>query len=173
MVEKPAKNELKDREIEKLGEKIKESKKLTKTDQQRVNRKVFLSLFMSALIMLFFIFVFMGYKNISLPNYITDLKVFAILAIVVTICIFEYAYKKDSDSMAIIGIESLIASFMVLSFYYVLEYNIFNYEYYLVMFAAIFMVYYIVKTFIIYYRETHKHRKTAKDIKNLIKKEEI
>ena len=159
MVYKRSKKGLKKKDIEKLGEKIKENKKLSEKDQQIVNRKVFLSLFMSAITMLVFILFLMGYSNISLANYLVDLKVFAIVAIAVTICIFEYAYKKDNDSLAIIGIESLAISFIILSLYYVLEYNIYPYQYYLLTFAVLFMVYYIIKTFIIYYRESHKYRK--------------
>ena len=173
MVYKRSKKELREKDIEKLGEKIKETKRLSEKDQQRVNRKVFLSLFMSALAMFVFIFLLMGYRNISLPNYLVDLKVFAIVAIGVTICIFEYAYKKDNDAWAIIGIESLIGSFLILSLSYILEYSIYPYKYYLLTFAVVFMVYYIIKTFIIYYRESHKYRKCKNDIKNILKKEEI
>jgi len=173
MVYKKSKKHLKEKDIQKLGEKIKENKKLSYKDQQRVNRKVFVSLFMSAIAMFVFIFLLMGYSNISTSNYLVDLKFFAIVAIAVTICIFEYAYKKDNDLLAIIGIESLVASFIILSLPYILEYNIYPYQYYLLTFAVAFMVYYIIKTFIIYYRECHRYRKSAKDIKNILKKEEI
>lgn len=171
---KPKKQkELKEKEIEKLGNKIKENKKLSHEDQQRVNRKVFLSLFLTAIAMFIVTFLLLGYTNITLPNYLVDLKVFAIIAIAVTIWIFEYAYKRDNDFWAIIGIESLIASFFLLSLHYVLEYKIFPYQNYLLTIAAVFMVYYLIKTFIIYYREKHKYRKSANDIKNILKKEEI
>ena len=173
MVNKKAKKELKEKEIENLGEKIKDINKILPEDKKKINRKIFLSMFTSAIVMFVFIFILMGYNNIPFQNYIIDLKVFSIIAIAITICIFEYAYKKDSGSLAIIGIESLIASFIILSLHYVLQYEIYSYKYYLLFFASIFIVYYILKTIIIYIKEKYKYRKSANDIKNIIKKEEI
>lgn len=170
---KKTKKELKENEIQNLGEKIKEINKIAPEDKKKINRKIFLSMFMSAIVMFVFIFILMGHNNIPLQNYIVDLKVFSIIGIVITICIFEHAYKKDSGSLAIIGIESLIASFIILSLYYVLEHDIYTYQYYLLFFALVFVVYYIIKTIIIYIKEKHKYRKSANDIKNIVKKEEI
>lgn len=173
MVNNKPKNELKEKEIQNLGEKIKEINKLDPENEQKIRRKIFISMFMSAIVMFVFIFILMGYNNIPLQNYIIDLKVFSIIAIAVTICIFEYAYKKDSGSLAIIGIESLIASFIILSLYYVLQYETYPYKYYLLFFALAFVVYYIIKTIIIYSKERYKYRNSANDIKNIVKKEEI
>ncbi len=164
------KKELKEKEIIEMGEKIKEFNKITGEDRQRINRKLFLTLFTGALVIFVFIFILMGYENISELNYIVDLKVFSIIAIAVTICIFEYAYKKDSGELAITGIEVLLVSFFILSLYYVLQYKYFNYQYYLLFFTSIFLVYYLLKTFIIYIRENYKYRKTAQDIKKIVEK---
>lgn len=164
------KKELKEKEIIEMGEKIKEFNKITGEDRQRINRKLFLTLFTGALVIFVFIFILMGYENISELNYIVDLKVFSIIAIAVTICIFEYAYKKDSGELAITGIEVLLVSFFILSLYYVLQYKYFNYQYYLLFFTSIFLVYYLFKTFIIYIRENYKYRKTAQDIKKIVEK---
>ena len=112
----------------------------------------------------------MGYDNIAEANYITDLKVFSIISIAITICIFEYAYKKDSGELAITGIEILLVSFFILSLYYVLQYKYFDYQDYLLLFTAIFLVYYLLKTLIIYIKENHKYRRTAKEINSIVKK---
>lgn len=164
------KKELKEKEIIEMGEKIKEFNKITGEDRQRRNRKLFLTLFTGALVIFVFIFILMGYENISELNYIVDLKVFSIIAIAVTICIFEYAYKKGSGGLAITGIEVLLVSFSILSLYYVLQYKYFNYQYYLLFFTSLFLVYYLLKTFIIYIRENYKYRKTAQDIKKIVEK---
>lgn len=164
------KKELKEKEIAEMGEKIKEFNKITGEDRQKRNRKAFYTLFTGALGIFVFIFILIGYSNIPEANYIVDLKVFSIVAIAITICIFEYAYKKDSGSLAITGIEILLVSFFILSLYYVLQYKYFDYQYYLLLFTTIFLVYYILKTLIIYVRENHKYRTTAKDIKNIVKK---
>lgn len=164
------KKELKEKEIKEMGEKIKELNKITGEDRQKRNRKVFLTLFTGALVMFVFIFILIGYGNIPEVNYIVDLKVFSIISIAVTIFIFEYAYKKDSGQLAITGIEVLLVSFVILSLHYILQYKIFDYQYYLLLFASIFLVYYIAKTIIIYIRENYKYRTTAKDIKNIVEK---
>lgn len=173
MVNKKTKKELKEKEMQNLEEKIKEINKIAPEDKKKINRRTFLSMFMSAIVMFVFIFILMGYNNIPIENYIIDLKVFSIIAIVITIYIFEYAYKKDSGSLAIIGVESLIASFIILSLNYVLQYKVYPYQYYLLFFAVLFVIYYIIKTIIIYNKEKHKYKKNANDIKNIVKKEEI
>jgi len=167
------KKELKEKDMEKLGEKIKEIKEMSLENKQRVIKKVFLTLFTSAVVMLVFMFILMGYDNIPLQNYIVDLKVFSIVSIIITIIIFEYGYKRDSGSIALLGVESLIASFVILSLYYILQYEIFSYQYYLLTFTGIFVLYYIIKTIIIYGKEKYKYRNTVNDIKNIVKKEEI
>lgn len=165
------KKELKEKEIIEMGKKIKEFNKITGDDRQRINRKLFLTLFTGALVIFVFIFILMGYENISELNYIVDLKVFSIIAIAVTICIFEYAYKKDSGELAITGVEILLVSFFILSLYYILQYKYFDYQYYLLFCMFIFLVYYLLKTFIIYIRENYKYRRTAKEIKNIVSKD--
>lgn len=164
------KKELKEKEIAEMGEKIKEFNKITGEDRQKRNRKVFYTLFTGALVVFVFIFILMGYDNIAEANYITDLKVFSIISIAITICIFEYAYKKDSGELAITGIEILLVSFFILSLYYVLQYKYFDYQDYLLLFTAIFLVYYLLKTLIIYIKENHKYRRTAKEINSIVKK---
>lgn len=164
------KKELKEKEIIEMGERIKEFNRITTEDKQRRNRKLFLTLFTGALVIFVFIFILMGYENISELNYIVDLKVFSIIAIAVTICIFEHAYKKDSGELAITGIEILLVSFFILSLYYILQYKYFDYQYYLLFCMFIFLVYYLLKTFIIYIRENYKYRKTAQDIKKIVEK---
>lgn len=168
-------NEIKEVQIniEEIEKKIKANNKMSPNEKQKLNRKIFLNFFISAIVMFVFIFILMGYSNIPNNSYIIDLKVFSIIAIVVTIIIFEIAYKKDSGNFTILGIESLIASFIILSLYYVLENNIYDYKKYLIMMVGIFMMYYLLKIIVIYIRDVHKYRKNANDIKKIIKKEEI
>jgi len=130
-------------------------------------------MFTGAIVMFVFVFILIGYNNIPFENYIVDLKVFSIIAIAVTIFIFEYAYKKDSGTIAILGIEILLTSFAILSLPYILQYEIFPYENYLLTYVFGFLVYYIIKTIIIYNKDRHKYRNTVDDIKNIVKKEEI
>ena len=165
--------ELGESEIKELGKKIKENTKITKADRAKVGGKLFAPMFLCTIVMCIYILVLNGYQNIPLPNYLIDLKVFSIIAVGITICIFEYAYKYDSGKITIIGIESLVASFVILSLHYVLEYNIYPYQKYLIFFATIFVTYYVLKTIIICIRERYKCRKTANDIREIVKKEEI
>ena len=165
------KKELKENEIVEMGKKIKEFNKITGDDRQKRNRKVFYILFTGALVVFVFIFILMGFDNIAESTYMTDLKVFSIISVAITICIFEYAYKKDSGEIAITGIEILLVSFFILSLYYVLQYKFFDYQYYLLLFTGIFLVYYLLKSFIIYIKENHKYRRTAKEIKNIVSKD--
>lgn len=166
-------NEVELENIEKIGKKIKENKKMEEKDKSKIRKDIFLTFFNCGIVMFVFIFILLGCTSINKESYIVDLKVFSIIAILITIVIFEYAYKRDSGKWVILGIESLIASFLILSLYYVFEYNIFPYQTYLVYMVSIFVIYYLLKAIVISIRGLHKYRKSAKDIKKIIKKEEI
>ena len=168
---KKSKSELKENEIKNLGQKIKEINKIPDEDMGKIYKNMFISVFTCAVVMFVFIFILIGQNNIPLENYIVDLKFFSIIAIAITICIFEYGYKMDSGFVALIGTESLIVWFIILSMHYVLKNNIFPYRSYLLSFMCAFIVYYLIKTIIIYYNEKHKYRNTANDIKGIIEKD--
>ena len=59
-------------------------------------------------VIIYFLALIIGKESINTIEYITDLKVFIILETIISIVIIEKAYKKDTFSIAINGIEMLV-----------------------------------------------------------------
>lgn len=91
----------------------------------------------------------MGKSKIPTIEYITDLKTFIIAELVMSIALFEFAFRKDRGDVAINGIEMIgIGSITILIL------NLFNtgsQKINLVIAGAIILinVYYIVKSIVI------------------------
>lgn len=161
---------MKKNELEKIDEQIAKKKKIPKEVNDKINSVVFKNLIIAVAIMIIFIFILFGFINIERDVYITDLKVFSIFGITITLIIFEIAYKKDNGRLAINGIETLIISFSILSLPYILTYSIFNYTAYEVLIALLISAYYVSKSIIVLLREQKKYRNSLSDINEIIKK---
>lgn len=120
--------------------------------------------------MIYLLFMLLGFINIKDTVFIVDLKVFSFTVLIIAILLFERAYKKDSGTICIFGIETLVLSIATMILLYV---NIQIPEKFLVIVNAIsilFAVYYVGKSIILYTREKKKY--FMNNMKEIIKKEE-
>ena len=156
----------KQEELEIIEEEIKEQTKIPKEKMNKIYLKVFNNIMFAIIILIYFILINMGYNSIMPNVFVTDLKVFSITCIAITICVFEYAYKKDSGKYAINGIEVLMLSICTLLSIQI--YAIYNKKFIsaVTSFALLFAVYYVGKSIVIYVKEK---RKLKKEIKNIYK----
>ena len=115
-------------------------------------------------VIIYFIFVNLGYYNIEPLKYLKDLQVFSIVTIGITIIIFERAYKKDSGELTIYGIESLIVSICTLMTIYIGMHYKDKFTYIINAIAMLFGVYYVAKSIVIYVKMKRKALKQTSDI---------
>lgn len=155
-------------ELEKIKQEINKQKKLPKEIVEKVSKKVFINVVIAISIVIYFIFINLGYININKEAFITDLQVFSIALIITTVIIFEKAYKKDSGKLTIYGIELLILSIITMLLPRI-------YNQYTEIFVEIvgissiaYVVYYLIKCIIIYAKTRRKIRKS--DVKKIAKK---
>ena len=101
-----------------------------------------------------------------------DIKIFAGAYLVIGILVLERAYKKDSGSYALTGVELLTLSLHSLSIMHMV--NLFKYELnnYLFISAIIISIYYIIKGMVIYTKEKKDYLKGLSDIPDIVKKDE-
>ena len=112
------------------------------------------------LIEIVLIFMHLGYKNLDLKVFVTDLRVFAFLTLFLSLYMLEKAYRKDSGIMAITGIEVLVLAIITLvlpNAYYAFEHKLVNLDF-IVMLG--FCIYYLIK--IVTHILLIKFRKTEK-----------
>ena len=155
--------------IEKMKQNIEENKKLPKEQLDKMNKRVFNNILIAIFIMLYFYFINLGSINIEPQKLELDLKVFSVVTILITVAIFEIAYKKDSGIVAIYGIESMFVSLSTLFLTYL--FTIYNKTFHLIVFwiSLAFAIYYVLKSIIIYLKMKKEYKKSLSDINDIIK----
>lgn len=156
--------ELDEVKLEKIEEEIKKQTTIPEEKKLKINKRIFQNIILAIIIVLYFIFINLGFYNIEPSKFIKDLQVFSIITIGITIIIFEKAYKKDSGELAIYGIESLILSICTLLTIFIgINYNN-KFSYIINTIAILFATYYVGKSIVIYIKLRKKALKRVSDI---------
>ena len=150
-------------------ERIKQ-KNIPKDELNTINKEIFKNIILAIGIVLYFIFLIFGYINIKGSTYTVDLQVFSMSAIIVTVVIFEKAYKKDSNKLTLFGIELLMLSIVTLLTMYVYSYLNAKYIYIINAVSMIFGTYYVGKCIVIYEKMKKSFLNKKSDVRNIIKK---
>ena len=161
----------KQKNLEKMEEVIKNKNKIVDDYNKKIQKKILQNIAFAIVYIIFFYLLYLGSQNIETNIYLTDLKVFAFGLLILAIIIFEYSYKKDNGAIAIHGIEILVTSIIALFLTYMSELFV-NRIYILIItcIAIIYVVYFIIKSFIILYTMKKQYFKQKDDIKDIIKK---
>ena len=157
---------------EEIAKKIEKSKKMPKEQKHNMLKKMGINLLIAVGVAIYFGFLMLGYINIERNTYITDLKVFSLVVIALTIILFEQAYNKNNGKIALHGIEVLVISIVTL----IMLYTAILYEDKFLMFgsiiAAVIFVYYIIKVFVILIKERRKWINSISDVKEIVAEED-
>ena len=108
-------------------------------------------------IMIYFIFLILGFYNIEFSVYQTDLKVFAMCILFLAILLLEKAYKESSSRLAIFGIETMVIAIITLALIYINIMFSTKYINIILVISYILAIYYIVKSIIIYVKGRKKY----------------
>ena len=130
--------------------KDKDKYKIEKQIIEKVNIDLFINLIIAILMIIYFIFINLGYKNIENSILNKDLEVFCLVFLFVGIIIIEKAYRKDSGKIALYGIEILIFAFHTLTINHFLTIYNLDFQVYVLTSSYIFSIYYVLKCIIIY-----------------------
>ena len=139
----------------------------------KINKELLINICIAIGIMIYYIFINLGYVNIEPEILKVDLKVFSMILLGVAIIIFEKAYKKDSGKAAIYGIEFLVLAFHTLSIIHITTIYQFYFKYYILTSSYCFAIYYVFKDIILYTIERRRYLKSLSDIPEIVKKEEL
>lgn len=135
---------------EEVERELKNNKKLPKEEQYKLNSIVFQNLCTIIVIMIYFIFLILGFINIEIPVLITDFKVFSLTILALAIIFFEIAYKKDSGKYCITGIEMLVLSLVTVALMYMTIMYPAKYIYIISTVSFTFAIYYVGKAIVLY-----------------------
>lgn len=121
------------------------------------------------LIVLFFVGVFVTYSLIQDVMFSRIWQIVTMVLVFLSIVIFEIAYKKDDGMFAINGIEVLVFACFALTIEYIkTRFNI-NVKIYTVVACSVFIVYSVLKLFIIYISGRKKLLDSFSDIPEIVK----
>lgn len=149
-------------------EKINEERKLDKETKEAIRKKVLKNFLFATGILLFLAVLKLMALNLDKNINILVYKISSVILLVITLVLFEVAYKKDSDTLAITSIEMFFLSIITLLTPYILinRPNVFT-----SIMGVYFTIYYAIKNFIIYRKEKSRYLKEKNDITQIIKKE--
>jgi hypothetical protein len=156
--------------IEELEKNIMNKKHLPKSEENKINKKVFENMLIAIVLMAFLYCVSLGSLNIETQVFTTDLKVFSIGLIIFTIILFEISFKKENGNLAIHGIECLVVSIFMLFTNYIYTMYIKDFYLYVSIFAYLFAIYMSVKSIVIYKKMKKQYIASLSDIDEIIKK---
>ncbi len=140
--------------------------------KEKYLKEIYLNILKAIIIVLYFFVLNLAYKNISTEHIELGIKIFTMIFLFMAIYIFERAYKKDDDNLAIQGIEILVLSAYTLTSRHIT--NKFNFEFrtYSLVASYIFAIYFILKCIVIYTKGRKEEAENLSDIKEIVKKDE-
>ncbi len=134
-------------------------------------KKIYLNILKAIIVLLYFLVLNVIYENVN-SNYMqTGIKVFTMIILFISIYIFEKAYKKDSDDLAVQGIEILILSAYTLTIEHITNKFNFGFRNYSLVASYIFAIYFILKCIIIYTKGRKEIAQNLSDIREIVKKD--
>lgn len=138
-----------------------------------IRKKIFENLIIAVAVMLYFIIINFSYLRLEENITLNVTKIASLIILLFSIAIFEIAYHKDSGKITIYGIEVLILSIHSLTIWNAINKINTSFQTYIVFSAYAFVIYYILKSMLIYTNEKRKYLKSLSDIHEIVSNEPI
>lgn len=142
-------------------------------NNKTIARKILKNLIYVTIITIYLIFFNMYVINLGTEIFSQCIKIASFVLLIITIIIFEIAYKKDNDEIAISGIEILVLAIYSILVQYISKTLKIEEKTYLTIGTYASLIYYFIKNIVIYTREKKKELDNLSDIKEIVKNEPI
>ena len=151
----------------------KEKNNIVKKINDLVTGNVLNNLVYASMITIYFMFFNMYAVATEATLFTQYIKIASFIFLLFSIFIFEIAYKKDSDEIALNGIEFLALSIFSLLIQYIPKILKIDENMYMIAGTYIFLIYYGIKNVVIYTCERKNELDNLSDIKEIVKDEPI
>ena len=155
--------------LERIEKEIKKQTTISDEKKNKINKAIFHNIAIANIVMLYFIFLVLGYQSIPQDKFMIDLQVFSIITLGITIFVFEKAYKNDSTEYAIHGIEALFLSIVTLISIYLFSKYVERFANIMVLICYLFDIYFVGKSIVVYLKMKKKALKRTNDIRKIAK----
>lgn len=149
---------------------LKNKEKIPKEVRENIYDKIFINTIIAILIVIYFGFLNLGYRNIEQEVFITDLKVFSFSILVLSIILLEKVYKKDSPATFLNGIETFCISFITLFMTYTF-FESSDVTRKIVSLSFLYIsIYYMLKSIYVYIKEIKNYKSNLSDVRDIVSK---
>ena len=142
-----------------------------KNEEKPVNilNTIFENLITLICIVLHFILIIFTFNRLDENMFINVTKFFSFGVLIITIIIFEIAYKKDSGKGALYGIEALMIAINTLIINNMMKRFNMSFKNYLIISMSVFLIYYVFKIVILYTQNRKRYLESLSDIRDIVK----
>ena len=151
---------------------IEERRKLPKNVKDSISKTIFQDLFVAVIIMAYFCLINVTYYKLESYKFEEYMKYFALGIILVTVIFFEFAYRKNSLNLGIIGIELLLCGVISLYIPYIFLHTTSALRVSIMILPATLVGYYAIKSIIIFKQNQFQYRSNLSDVKEIVKETE-
>ena len=149
---------------------LKNKEKIPKEVRENIYDKIFINTIIAILVVIYFGFLNLGYRNIEQEVFITDLKVFSFSILVLSIILLEKGYKKDSPATFLNGIETFCISFITLFMTYTF-FESSDVTRKIVSLSFLYIsIYYMLKSIYVYIKEIKNYKSNLSDVRDIVSK---
>lgn len=139
---------------------------------EKYMKKIYLNILKAILIVFYFFVLNLACENISVEHLERGIQLCTMVFLFIAIVIFEIAYRKDDDDLAIQGIEVLVLSAYTLTSQHITKKYNFDFKNYSLVASYIFAIYFILKCIFVYTKGRKEIAEDYSDIKEIVKKDE-
>lgn len=139
---------------------------------EKYMKKIYLNILKAILIVFYFFVLNLACENISAEHLERGIQLCTMVFLFMAIVIFEIAYRKDDDDLAIQGIEVLVLSAYTLTSQHITKKYNFDFKNYSLVASYIFAIYFILKCIFVYTKGRKEIAEDYSDIKEIVKKDE-
>lgn len=148
---------------------IEEKRKLPKSVKDEIVVKIFHTLIVAIIIILYFLTVNLLYYNFEAAKFEEYMKYYALVIIAATVVMFEIGYRKNSAKFAVIGIELLACGILCLYIPYIFLHTTKELRFSIMILPIPVVLYYMIKSLVIFKKDQFHYQNNLSDVKELVK----
>lgn len=161
---------IKEENIRKLDEQIKESKKIPKDYKKKMNKQLILNLITLIVMILYLSCINVLSLYLDTEIYLKYIKIVSVILAVISVVYFELGYRKDNEKLFLYGVEVLFLAIVTLFSNYAYYMYFDRYNIILAGITGGFALYYLIKILIVRRNLKKQYYKEQNDIKDIVKK---
>lgn len=139
---------------------------------EKYRKKIYWNILKAVIIIAYFFIFNYAYSSSNNNNLKTLINILTMVFLIISIYLFEKAYKKDKFTIALEGIEVFILSVYSLTTEYITKKFNFEFKIYSLVTSITYTIYFIFKSGIIYTKARKEVAQNFSDIKQIVKKDE-